>query len=318
MHDVDGLNSGYARLLLDEYLENPDAVSAEWRALFESGESDLIATLPGLTRLLETARNGNGSANGHAFAAPAVRGDPKARQKWAVDQVKLTLKASANLGLKAMPTFSGAFVWPFMYSWPPRPPGLIETGFDELAKRWKPIFDYADEVGIDVAFELHPGEDLHDGVTFEMLLGRVGGHKRCGINYDPSHFVLQQLDYLDFIDIYHERIFAFHVKDAEFNPTGRQGAYGGFQSWLNRVGRFRSLGDGQVDFGGIFSKLAQYDYDRWAVLEWECCIKSPEQGAAEGAPFIAHHIINVTARAFDDFAGGGADQKANKKMLGIG
>ena len=251
------------------------------------------------------------------FAAPAVRGDPKARQKWAVDQLKLTLKASANLGLKATPTFSGALMWPFMYSWPPRPAGLVETGFDELAKRWKPIFDYAEDCGIDVAFELHPGEDLHDGITFEMLLDRVGGHKRCGINYDPSHFVLQRLDYLDFIDIYHECIFAFHVKDAEFNPTGRQGAYGGFQSWVNRAGRFRSLGDGQVDFGGIFSKLSQYDYDRWAVLEWECCIKSPEQGAAEGAPFIAHHIINVTARAFDDFAGGGADQKANRKMLGI-
>ena len=194
----------------------------------------------------------------------------------------------------------------------------IETGFDELAKRWKPLFDYADEVGIDVAFELHPGEDLHDGITFEMLLDRVGGHKRCGINYDPSHFVLQQLDYLDFIDIYHERIFAFHVKDAEFNPTGRQGVYGGFQSWVNRAGRFRSLGDGQVDFSGIFSKLAQYDYDRWPVLEWECAIKHPEQGAAEGAPFIRSHIIRVTEHAFDDFAGGATDVKATKRALGLG
>jgi sugar phosphate isomerase/epimerase len=252
------------------------------------------------------------------FAAPSVRGDSKARTKWAVDQVKATLKASANLGLKAMPTFSGAFVWPFVYPWPQRPAGLVETAFDELAKRWKPIFDYADDQGVDVSFELHPGEDLHDGVTFEMLLERVGNHKRCGINYDPSHFILQQLDYLQFIDFYHERITAFHVKDAEFNPTGRQGAYGGFQSWINRAGRFRSLGDGQVDFGAIFSKLSQYDYDRWAVLEWECCIKSPEQGAAEGAPFIAGHIISVTAKAFDDFAASGVDQKANRKMLGIG
>jgi sugar phosphate isomerase/epimerase len=252
------------------------------------------------------------------FAAPSVRGNPKARTKWAVDQVKLALKASANLGLKAMPTFSGAFVWPFMYPFPQRPAGLVETAFDELAKRWKPIFDYADEQGVDVSFELHPSEDLHDGVTFEMLLERVGNHKRCGINYDPSHFILQQLDYLEFIDIYHERITAFHVKDAEFNPTGKQGVYGGYQGWVNRAGRFRSLGDGQVDFTGIFSKLSQYDYDRWAVLEWECCIKSPEQGAAEGAPFIASHIINVTKRAFDDFASSGVDQKANRKMLGIG
>ncbi len=251
------------------------------------------------------------------FAAPEVRGDMKKRQRWAVDQVKATLKACANLGLPSMPTFSGAFAWPFMYPWPQRPAGLVETAFDELARRWKPLFDYADSLGIDVAFELHPGEDLHDGVSFEMLLERVGNHPRCGINYDPSHFVLQQLDYLEFIDFYHERIYAYHVKDAEFNPTGKQGAYGGFQPWVKRAGRFRSLGDGQVDFSGIFSKLAEYDYDRWAVLEWECCLKHPEQGAAEGAPFIANHIIRVTEKAFDDFAASGVDQKANRKMLGI-
>jgi sugar phosphate isomerase/epimerase len=150
-----------------------------------------------------------------------------------------------------------------------------------------------------------------------MFLERVDNHPRCCINYDPSHFVLQQLDYVDFIDIYHERIYAFHVKDAEFNPTGRQGVYSGFQGWVGRAGRFRSLGDGQVDFGAIFSKLAQYDYDRWPVLEWECALKHPEQGAAEGAPFIASHIIRVTEHAFDDFAGGATDVKANRRALGI-
>jgi sugar phosphate isomerase/epimerase len=252
------------------------------------------------------------------FAAPEVRGNPKARTKWAIDQVKLAAKACSNLGLDTQVSFTGAFCWPFIYPWPQRPAGLVESGFDELAKRWKPIFDYCDGLGVNIGFELHPGEDVHDGVTFEMFLERVGNHPRCGINYDPSHFILQQLDYLEFIDIYHERIFAFHVKDGEFNPTGRQGVYGGFQGWVNRAGRFRSLGDGQVDFGGIFSKLAQYDYGSWAVLEWECCLKHPEDGAREGAEFIKKHIIRVTEKAFDDFAAGGADQKANRKMLGIG
>ena len=251
------------------------------------------------------------------FGAPQVRGDPKARTKWAIDQVKMAAKACRNLGLDTQVTFSGAFSWPFVYPWPQRPAGLIETGFDELAKRWKPIFDYCDEQGVDVGFELHPGEDLFDGATFEMLLERVGNHSRCGINYDPSHFVLQCLDYLEFIDIYHERIVAFHAKDAEFNPTGRQGVYSGYQGWLNRAGRFRSLGDGQVDFGGVFSKLAQYDFDGWAVLEWECALKHPEDGAREGAEFIRKHMIRVTEKAFDDFAGAGTDLKANKKMLGI-
>ena len=251
------------------------------------------------------------------FAAPQVRGNPAARQEWAVGQMRLAAAASRNLGLSAHVTFSGGLAWPFIYPWPQRPAGLVETAFDELARRWRPILDAFDAAGVDVCYEIHPGEDLHDGITYEMFLERTGNHPRCNILYDPSHFLLQQLDYLQFIDIYHERIRMFHVKDAEFNPSGRQGVYSGFQPWVQRAGRFRSLGDGQVDFGGIFSKLSQYGFDGWAVLEWECCIKDSEQGAAEGAPFIQRHIIEVAKRAFDDFAASGADQEANRKMLGI-
>ena len=251
------------------------------------------------------------------FAAPEVRGNPVQRQKWAVEQLMLAAKASSNLGLTAHATFSGALAWPYLYSWPPRPAGLIEDAFDELAKRWSPILDAFDAEGVDVCYEIHPGEDLHDGETYEMFLERVGKHKRACLLYDPSHFVLQQLNYLDYIDCYHERIKIFHVKDAEFNPTGKQGVYGGFQPWLKRAGRFRSLGDGQVDFAAIFSKMAGYDFPGWAVLEWECCIKHPEDGAREGAKFIADHIIRVAERAFDDFAGGGVNTAANKKMLGF-
>ena len=251
------------------------------------------------------------------FAPESVRGNPVARQAWAVEQLLFAAKASANLGVNAHATFSGALAWPYVYPWPQRPPGLIETAFEELAKRWRPILDAFDAAGVDLCFELHPGEDLHDGVTFDMFLDRVGGHKRCNILFDPSHFVLQQLDYPTFLDIYHSRVKMFHVKDAEFRPTGRQGVYGGYQPWVERAGRFRSLGDGQVDFRGIFSKLAQYDFDGWAVLEWECCLKSSEQGAREGAPFIARHIIETAERAFDDFAKSGADEEANRRMLGL-
>jgi Sugar phosphate isomerases/epimerases len=251
------------------------------------------------------------------FAAPAVRGNPAARTEWAVDQVKRALRASRHLGLTGHATFSGALAWPYVYPWPQRPAGLVEAAFDELARRWTPLLDYAEEQGVDLCYEIHPGEDLHDGVSYEMFLERVNNHARANLLYDPSHFVLQQLDYLDYVDIYHERIKAFHVKDAEFNPTGRQGVYGGFQSWVNRAGRFRSLGDGQVDFSAIFSKLTAFDFDGWAVLEWECALKHPEDGAREGAEFIRQHIIRVTEHAFDDFAGAGTDDAANRKMLGL-
>ncbi|MFT6605321.1 MAG: sugar phosphate isomerase/epimerase [Halocynthiibacter sp.] len=252
-----------------------------------------------------------------AFAPKAVHGKPKARQEWAVEQMKKAALASKKLGLTTSVSFTGSLAFPYLYPWPQRPAGLIEEAFAELGRRWTPILDVYDECGVDVGYEIHPGEDVFDGATFEMFVDAVKGHSRAQINYDPSHFLLQQLDYLDFIDIYHERICAFHVKDAEFNPTGRQGVYSGYQGWTNRAGRFRSLGDGQVDFAGIFSKLAQYDYDSWAVLEWECCLKSPEQGAAEGAPFIEAHIIEATEKAFDDFAGAEVDQAQIRKMLGL-
>ena len=251
------------------------------------------------------------------FADESVRGNPAARQAWAVDQVTKALTASRNMGIGAMASFSGALAWPYLYPWPQRPAGLVETAFDELAARWRPILDHAEECGVDICYEIHPGEDLHDGVTFEMFLERLDGHARCNMLYDPSHYVLQCLDYLDNIEIYHKRIRMFHVKDAEFNPTGRQGVYSGFQNWVDRAGRFRSPGDGQVDFKGIFSRLTAHDFDGWAVVEWECCLKHPEDGAREGAKFVRDHIIRVTEKAFDDFADSGADDAANRRMLGI-
>jgi len=251
------------------------------------------------------------------FAPAELAGDSKGREAWAVQQLEYAAKASSNLGLAAHATFSGALAWPFFYPWPQRPAGLIDEAFAELGRRWLPILQVFDEVGVDVCYELHPGEDLHDGVTFERFLESVGGHTRANILYDPSHMVLQQLDYLAFLDIYHDRVRAFHVKDAEFRPNGRSGVYGGYQDWIDRPGRFRSLGDGQIDFHQVFSKMAQYDFPGWAVLEWECCIKHPQDGAAEGAKFIRDRIIRVTDRAFDDFAGAAPDAERNRRILGL-
>lgn len=251
------------------------------------------------------------------FSPASLHGDPKARTEWAVQQLKYAAKASRNLGLNAHGTFSGSLLWHTVYPWPQRPAGLVQTGFTELASRWLPILNEFDDNGIDLCYEIHPGEDLHDGISYEMFLEKVNDHKRACILYDPSHFVLQAMDYLSFIDHYHERIRMFHAKDAEFNPGGKQGVYGGYQNWIDRAGRFRSLGDGQVDFKSVFSKLTAYDYAGWAVLEWECCIKHPEDGAREGAGFIKDHIIRVTEKAFDDFAGAGSNESLNKSLLGL-
>lgn len=287
----------------DEILGTVREAGVELTELSTHLQGQLVASHPAYDTLLE------------GFAPAGL--NPQERQQWAVQQLHYAAKASQRLGLKAHATFSGALAWPFFYPWPQRPAGLVEEAFAELGRRWLPILSVFEEAGVDACFELHPGEDLHDGVTFERFLEVVDNHPRANILYDPSHMVLQQLDYLEFLDIYHQRVRAFHVKDAEFNPTGRVGAYGGYLPWVERAGRFRSLGDGEIDFGQIFSKLAQCDYAGWAVMEWECCLKHPEDGAAEGAPFIQNHIIRVTEKAFDDFAGGGTDKQRNRKILGL-
>ena len=268
-------------------------------------QGQLIAVNPAYDKLFD------------AFAPEQSRNNSKARTEWAIQQLKYAAKASQNLGLNAHATFSGSLLWHTMFPWPQRPEGLVDEGFTELAKRWLPILNEFDNCGVDVCYEIHPGEDLFDGVTYEMFLEKVNGHPRACLLYDPSHFVLQCLDYLEYIDNYHERIKAFHVKDAEFNPTGKQGVYGGYQSWLNRAGRFRSPGDGQVNFKSIFSKLAAYDYPGWAVMEWECCLKNAEDGAREGAEFIKKNIIRVTEKAFDDFAAVTKDENLNRSILGL-
>jgi sugar phosphate isomerase/epimerase len=289
----------------DEYKGRINAYGLQITELSTHLQGQLVAVHPAYNDMFD------------GFAPEQLRGNPSARTEWAVDQVKMAAKASRHLGINVHASFPGALMWHTVYPWPQRPAGLVQQGFAELARRWLPILNAFDEQGVDVCYEIHPGEDLHDGVSYERFLQASGNHPRARILFDPSHFVLQQLDYLQFIDIYHEKIGMFHVKDAEFNPNGRSGVYGGYQDWIDRPGRFRSLGDGQVDFVGIFSKLSQYGYDGWAVMEWECCIKHPEQGAAEGAPFINSHIIQVTDKAFDDFAGQQPDAALNRKILGI-
>jgi len=289
----------------DELKGRVNAAGLEITELSTHLQGQLVAVHPAYDQLFD------------GFAPEALRNNPKERQAWAVQQVKYGAQASQRLGLAAHVTFSGALAWPMVYPWPQRPAGLVETAFGELGRRWRPILDEFDRCGVDLCYEIHAGEDLHDGVTYERFLDEVQQHPRACLLYDPSHFVLQCLDYLEYIDIYHERIKMFHVKDAEFRPNGRQGVYGGYQAWAERAGRFRSLGDGQVDFKAIFSKLAQYDFPGWAVLEWECALKHPEDGAREGARFIQDHIIRVTDKAFDDFAATAPNAAFLNTLLGL-
>jgi len=239
------------------------------------------------------------------------------RTEWATTELKKTVDASVKMGTNNISVLSGGLAWPFMYPWPQRSAGLIDEAFEELVKRWMPVLDYAKDHGVTISYELHPGSDLYDGITFTKFLEMTNDHPAPCITYDASHFILQQLDYLEFIKLFADRITAFHVKDAEFNATGMCGVYGGYADWKDRAGRFRSLGDGQVDFKNVFSLLTELGYEGWAILEWEDCIKPKEQGAKEAVPFIEKHLMEMTTQAFDDFAKSETDNNLNREILGL-
>lgn len=287
----------------DEYKAKRKADGVEVIELAAYLQGQVMAVHPAYALLFE------------AFHPPGL--DDRQRVDWATEQLRKTVVASRNFGTTNISVLSGGLAWPYLYPWPQRSDGLIDEAFDELVRRWRPVLDFAAEQGVTFGFELHPGSDLFDGSTFMRFLEKTNNHPAACITYDASHFLLQQLDYLAFIRIFADRIRAFHVKDAEFNPTGLNGVYGGYNDWRQRAGRFRSLGDGQVDFKQVFTLLTEHGYDGWAIMEWECCIKSPEQGAAEGAPFIRSHLIESATYAFDEFAKSATDREKNRKILGI-
>jgi sugar phosphate isomerase/epimerase len=300
------------------------ALDPRLRDLAGLSEADAIARLASICRasglaISEIAAHRAGQAIAVHLAYAAMPGMERAGAgpEAAAQDVMSAIRIAAALGAGRVAVFSGGLLWPYAYPYPPIPERMVERAFDELARRWRPLLDAADAAGVDLCFELHPGQDLHDGVTFERFLALVDAAPRARILYDPSHMLLQHMDYLGFIDRYHARIGAFHVKDAEFRPSASSGVYGGYQGWIDRPGRFRSVGDGQVDFGGVFDRLTQYGYGGWATLEWECCMKNPQDGAAEGARFIARHIIRVTERAFDAGLRGALADDVIDQALGI-
>jgi sugar phosphate isomerase/epimerase len=300
--DVAGLSEGKADVAIAAILA---AAGLEISEVSAHRAGQLLAVHPAYDDVMD------------ALALPAVRGNPQARRKAAEHGLRRAIALAAALGAGRVATLSGGFAWPFFYPYPPHSEGLVARAFDELARRWRPFLDESDRAGVDLCFELHPGQDLHDGATFERFLTLVEHHPRAKILYDPSHMLLQHMDYLGFIDRYHDRIAAFHVKDAEFVTSASRGVYGGYADWLDRPGRFRSVGDGQIDFGGIFDRLTRYGFDGWAVLEWECCLKNAMDGAAEGARFIADHIIRVAELPFDAAMRRDASPETLDRILGL-
>jgi sugar phosphate isomerase/epimerase len=232
-------------------------------------------------------------------AAAEMKNTAKAARKFfdaAPTAIKKELKRTVVNG------FTGSSIWHLVYSFPPVLPNQLEDGFKDFAKRWNPIFDVFDEYDVKFGLEVHPTEIAFDIVSAHKAVQAVGGRKTFGFNYDPSHFVYQGVDYVQFIREFGPRIYHVHMKDAWFSPMPRRsGVFGGHLPFGDpeRYWEFRSLGHGSVNFEEIIRALNHAGYNGPLSVEWEDQNMDREMGAAEAAAFVKKADFAPSSIVFD-------------------
>ena len=244
----------------------------------------------------------NIDARHYAFAPKALKGDPVATRKWAIEMQKKAAKAAANLGVKVVNGFTGSPIWHLLYAFPPCVPGQIADGYKAFAKTWKPILDVYADCGVRFALEVHPTEIAFDIASAERALEALGSHPAFGFNYDPSHLGYQGVDYVKFIRRFGDRIFHAHMKDAWWgHGDGSVGVFGGHTDFADprRYWDFRSLGHGDVRFEDIIVALNDVKYAGPLSVEWEDSRMDRCHGAREACAFVRRVDFAPSAIAFD-------------------
>ena len=238
----------------------------------------------------------------YQFAPASVAGDPAAAKAWAIDAMKKTAKSAANMGLKVAAGFTGSPIWHLLYSFPPASQEMIDAGYKEFAKTWKPILDVFSDAGVGFGLEVHPTEIAFDIASAERALAAVDNHPAFGFNYDPSHLGYQGVDYVKFIRAFPDRIFHAHMKDAWWgHGDGTVGVFGGHTEFADprRYWDFRSIGHGDVQFEDIIVALNDIGYDGPLSIEWEDSRMDREHGATEACAFIKKADFAPSDIAFD-------------------
>lgn len=229
-------------------------------------------------------------------------GDPEGVRKRAAKEMIATGKAAARLGLDVVNGFTGSSIWHLLYSFPPVSPDMIEKGYKDFAKRWTPILNQYQKLGVKFALEVHPTEIAFDIASAQRAIEALDGHPAFGFNYDPSHLGYQGVDYVEFIHRFSDRIFHVHMKDVGWSHTPRDvGVFGGHTDFgdRRRFWDFRSLGRGNIDFEEIIRALNRINYQGPLSVEWEDSGMDREHGATEAAAFVKEVDFAPSDIAFD-------------------
>lgn len=229
-------------------------------------------------------------------------GDPEGVRTRAADEMITTAHAARRLGVPVVNGFTGSSIWHLLYSFPPVSPAMIDAGYADLARRWRPILDAFAEAGVKFALEVHPAEIAFDVASAERTLEALGHHPAFGFNYDPSHLAYQGVDYLAFLARFGDRVHHVHVKDVWWAPTPRpSGVFGGHLPFghRDRYWDFRTPGRGRVDFEEIVRLLNRAGYRGPLSVEWEDAGMDREAGAREACAFVQRVDFAPAGQAFD-------------------
>ena len=229
-------------------------------------------------------------------------GDPEGVRRRAAREMQDTARAAAKLGVKTVTGFTGSSIWHSLYAFPPTSQDYWDKGFADFAQRWKPILDVFESSGVNFALEVHPTEIAFDIASAQRAVQAVGGHKRFGFNFDPSHLGYQGVDYVKFLRTFHDRIFHVHMKDVWWGKgDGTVGVFGGHTSFgdARRNWDFRSVGRGMIDFESIIVALNDIAYNGPLSVEWEDSRMDRVHGATESAAYCKRLDFKPAAGAFD-------------------
>lgn len=229
-------------------------------------------------------------------------GSPEGVHRRAAEEVMATARAAARLGVRTVTGFTGSSIWYTLAMFPPTPAAMIDAGFADFADRWNPILDVFDEVGVRFAHEVHPTEIAYDYWSTTRALDAIGDRPAFGLNFDPSHFLWQDLDPLAFLADFSDRIYHVHVKDSKRQLNGRNGRLASHLPWGDprRGWDFVSTGHGDVSFEPIFRMLNSIDYTGPTSVEWEDAGMDRLVGAPDALAFVRRLAeIQPPAAAFD-------------------
>ncbi|PNY80394.1 sugar phosphate isomerase/epimerase family protein [Deinococcus koreensis] len=234
-------------------------------------------------------------------------GDPEGVRGRAAQEMIDTARAAARFGVGVVNGFTGSSIWHSLYAFPPTDQAYWNAGFEDFARRWTPILDAFDEVGVNFALEVHPTEIAFDLATARRAIDAVNGHRRFGFNYDPSHLGYQHVDYVRFIRTFGERIFHAHMKDVWWgHGSGEVGVFGGHTDFgdARRYWDFRSVGRGDIRFEDVIVALNDVGYGGPLSVEWEDSRMDRVHGATESAAYVRRLDFPGSNVAFDAaFAG---------------